>query len=142
MQIVNGTSYHDSTSSDVIRVLEEARMYRWRIRLYYGENGKCWNDEYNTIGYIGRSTGSKIPILLHNSRSIGGGAILDHKIVRIDVKADCMRYQDKSVCFDHFISTDIGTVYNETTGTLYARCKNADYGKRLADFMNGKRWNK
>ena len=143
MQIVNGTSYHDTTSSEVIKILDEARLYRWRIRLYYGGNGKCWNDEDGTIGYIGRSTGnSKIPILVYNSRSMGGGAISDDKIVRIDTSANCIRYLDKSICFDHFISTDIGTVYNETTDTLYARCKNADSGKKLADFMNGKRWTK
>lgn len=146
-KIVGGTAYHIDTSIRVIEILEKMRYSGIRIRIWYGKNGRCWNDEFGTIGTVGRSTGQyKIPILLKNSRSIGGAAILDDCIVRIDVNYGRGKivsiYTDDSIKFDRFISTDLGNVYNETKDKLYARCKNGDSGKRLADFMNGKRWSK
>jgi hypothetical protein len=81
--------------------------------------------------------------LIKNKRSTGGGSILTDRIVRIDIKYNYKTiYKRDGVKFDKFVSTDIGTVYNETRDELYARCKNADAGKRLADFMNGDRWAK
>ena len=147
MKIVNGTSYKDITNGKIIDWLETSRTRAQRIRLFYGLQGEPWNDENDTIGNVGRSTGkNKIPLLIKSSRSMGGGAILDDCIYRIDAKDGKGKivtvYQSDDIKADNFIATDIGTVYNETTDTLYARCKNADSGKRLADFMNGKRWSK
>jgi hypothetical protein len=146
-QVCNGTFYHRDTKKEVIQWLETSREREQRIRIFYGSNGKAWNEEFDIIGHVGRSTGEvKIPLLIKNIRSIGGGTILDHCIVRIDTKGNNGKiitvYLDNTVKFDHFISTDIGTVYNESKDELYARCKNSDSGKRLADFMNGKRWSK
>ena len=73
----NGTSYHHQTPEEIIDILEKAIKERFRIRIYYGENGKSWNEGHGTIGYIGRSTGkNKIPLLVYNSRSLGGGGIV------------------------------------------------------------------
>jgi len=142
-KVENGTSYHSDTPEEVIRILENSRNNGTRIRIFYGDNEKCWNEEYGMIGRIGRSTGNvKIPLLIQNSRSMGGGAVLDNCIVRIDISPYVTAYQKKGVSFDRFVSTDIGTVYNETKDEIYARCKNAAAGKRLAEFMNGKRWAK
>ena len=45
-----------------------------------------WLEEDDVTGTIGRSTGrQKIPLLIKNSRSLGGGGILCHCIIRIDV---------------------------------------------------------
>lgn len=145
-KVVNGTSYDLRTSYEVINLLECYRSNRQRIRVFYGSGGRCWNEENDTIGTIGRSTGTcKIPLLIKNSRSYGGESILDYRIVRIDVKENGKIktvYVDKNTKFDHFVSTDIGSVYNETKDELYAKCKNGDSGKRLAAFMNGERWSK
>lgn len=146
-RIEGDTAYHIDTPIPVIEILEKARQNRTRIRIWYGKDGQCWNDEFDTIGTVGRSTGQyKIPLLIKNSRSIGGAAILDDCIIRVDVNYGrgniVTVYTDDSIKFDKFISTDLGNVYNETTDKLYARCKNGDSGKRLADFMNGKRWSK
>ena len=87
-QVVNGTAYHVETCQEVIDQLERAMRNKSRIRVFYGdsETGKDWLEENDTIGTVGRSTGSiKIPLLLKNSSSYGGGAILDHCIVRITV---------------------------------------------------------
>jgi hypothetical protein len=43
-------------------------------------------EENDVTGTLGRSTGTnKVPLLLHNSRSMGGGALMDHRIVRLIV---------------------------------------------------------
>lgn len=146
-KVVDGTSYKQNTPLMVIGLLETSRKLKQRIRIFYGEDGRCWNEEYETIGVVGRSTGTiKIPLLIKNKSSIGGGAIIDDCIVRIDTKDSkgviTTVYKNDSVKFDHFVSTDLGNVYNETKDILYARCKNGDSGKRLAAFMNGERWSK
>lgn len=85
-KIVNGTAYHINTPDTIINIMEKARENRTRLRFHWGnvETGEDWGDIYDVTGYIGRSTGSiKIPLLVHNSRSMGGGAILDHCIVKI-----------------------------------------------------------
>lgn len=89
MKLFNGTTYHDETADDVIRALESARQHHTRLHVSLGdtagpEAGKDWLEEFETHGYVGRSMGQvKVPLLVANRRSTGGGAILDHRIVRI-----------------------------------------------------------
>lgn len=89
IKMCNGTTYNYRTANEVVKVLEHARLNNERIHVSYGytdENdvGLDWLEEYGVVGYVSRSCGpTKVPILVHNSRSLGGGAILDHRIVRI-----------------------------------------------------------
>ena len=88
--IVNGTSYHVETPAAVIEVLERARQNRTRIHVSYGDaaTGKDWLEEFDIAGYVGRSMGPvKVALLVANRKSTGGGAILDHCIVRIRLSA-------------------------------------------------------
>lgn len=81
----DGTFYHVATDPGLVRVLEACRHAGTRLRLTYGdpETGRLWGDADE--GRLGRSMGPiRVPILLNNSRSSGGGAILDHCIVRVD----------------------------------------------------------
>lgn len=85
-KVVNGTSYHEETPDKLVEILERLRAGKTRIVLDYGDTktGKSWGDIYDITGHLSRSTGSiKIPILIHNKRSIGGGSILDHCIIKI-----------------------------------------------------------
>ena len=88
-KIVNGTSYDIRTPDEVIRVLENARLNRTRLHISLGHTdgsnaGLDWLEEFESHGYIGRSMGPiKVPLLVANRRSLGGGALLDHCIVRI-----------------------------------------------------------
>lgn len=87
-KVVNGTSYHLETPDDVVQVLEDAKKNRTRVRIFYGDTktGLDWMEENDVIGTIGRSCGTtKIPLLIKNSNSIGGGAILTNCIVRITI---------------------------------------------------------
>lgn len=95
-KIVNGTAYNINTSDEVIKVLESARTDKKRIRIFYGDTntGRDWMEIDDTIGTVGRSTGiNKIPLLIKNSRSMGGGAILDHCIVKITIDKEIV-YQN------------------------------------------------
>ena len=80
-----GTFYHRETPDEVITVLERARADRLRLRLWYGDvkTGRAWGERES--GRLGRSGGPvKVPIMLNNRRSHGGGAILDHCIVKVE----------------------------------------------------------
>lgn len=95
-QIVNGTAYNESTNNKIVSILEQARQTGQKLKVYYGDvlTGKDWNEEHDTIGTIGRSTGNiKIPLLITSSRSIGGGGLLDDCIVKI------VDFKTKSVLF-------------------------------------------
>lgn len=92
-KLANGTSYDERTPDDVIRVLENARLNRTRLHVSLGETdgpqaGRDWMEENSVYGFIGRSTGNiKIPLLIHNRRSLGGFGLLDHCVVRIRTAA-------------------------------------------------------
>lgn len=80
------THFHPDTPEIVRRVLEAARTRGTRIRVHYGsmKTGRDWMDEYDVAGKVGRSMGpQKVPIFIHNSRSMGGPAILTSCIVRV-----------------------------------------------------------
>lgn len=85
----SGTSYDARTPDAVVAILEQARQNRTRLHVSLGDTegpqaGRDWLEEFETHGYIGRSMGPvKVPLLVANRRSLGGGAILDHCIVRI-----------------------------------------------------------
>lgn len=96
-KVINGTSYHAETSDKVISILEHCRVNKLRIIVDYGdiETGKSWGETCDIAGYIGRSTGlNKIPLLIYNSRSMGGGGILDNCIIKITTsKGKAVLYQ-------------------------------------------------
>lgn len=88
-KIVNGTSYNVRTPNEAVAILEIARQNRTRLHVSLGETegteaGKDWLEENDVYGFVGRSTGDiKIPLIVHNRRSLGGPGLLDHCIVRI-----------------------------------------------------------
>lgn len=86
MPEVNGTTYHDETSEQVMQTLEDARERGIRVRVHYGDvtTGRDWMDLYDVEGTLSRSTGpTRIPILVANRRSTGGPGVLSHCIVRV-----------------------------------------------------------
>ena len=85
-QTKNGTSYDQRVPKEMVELLEDIRINKIRVRFHWGEaaTGEDWGDCYDVEGTLGRSTGtSKVPLLINNSRSLGGGAILGHCIVKI-----------------------------------------------------------
>lgn len=102
-KVYNGTSYHEETSIKIVNILETARFtprHRSgaRIVVDYGDvvTGQSWGEVYDVTGYVERSTGMyKVPLLIHNNRSIGGSAISDHCIVKISLS------KGKRVLYQH-----------------------------------------
>jgi hypothetical protein len=77
-KVVNGTFYDPETPDEVCQVLEQARERRKRLAIAYQA------ESAPEFGYVGRSTGPvKAPLLIHNSRSMGGGVICTRIIVEI-----------------------------------------------------------
>ena len=85
-KIINGTSYHIDTPSDLCDILEECRVKKVRIKVNYGDptTGQDWLEEHDIRGYVGRSTGQiQMPLLVYNKRARGGGALLDDQILKV-----------------------------------------------------------
>lgn len=133
--IVNDTVYSDETPIALIEVLENVRKNRTRIHVSYGDQqtGKDWLEEFQTYGYVGRSGGnSKIPLLIHNKRSFGGGALMDAIIVRIRVS------NGKTILYQHpnyhtpkiqlYITDDYCWIYAD--GKNQARFRNVTQARR------------
>ena len=101
----------------------------------------------DVIGTIWRSTGAKqIPLLIKNSRSTGGGSILDHCILKIvDVKSKRVLYQHEKYITPKF---EIGFLaitgqYSVTTdGKVQANFKTEKQAQNYIDFMLCKRMSK
>lgn len=158
--VVNGTFYDSRTPYEVIEVLESSRKSGARVRLFHGdtETGKDWLEEHYVTGRISRSMGPhKVPILLNNRRSIAGGAILDHCIVRILVngveKYRHPKYQEPEFAIiptpdSASITVAEHRVYRNLPWTVtvnglgHAAFKTKDAADRWVDFMKGKRLSK
>lgn len=124
-----------------------------RVRIWYGdtETGRSWNEEHEVTGTIGRSCGNiKIPLLLKNSRSYGGGALLDDCIVRIDdIHQKRTLYKHESFHVEKLeVEIDSGSEYpyrvmqHKDSGEVQnvANFKDNNTAFRWIDFMNGDRY--
>lgn len=130
-KLINGTSYHTETPQPVINVLENAKANKTRLRIYFGDisTGKCWNEQHDIFGYIGRSTGSvKIPLLIPKKNSYGGGGLSDNCIIKIkESKGKNVLYQAanfKQSVFEIKASTETGYSHSlYIDGELYSNHK-------------------
>ncbi len=148
---VNGISYRYETDDKVIFALEHARQSNKRIRVYLGntETGQSWHEVNDIMGYVGNSTGSiKIPLLIHNSNSTGGGAILDNCIVKIvETKTNKTLYEHNNFRigkFDLYINNnelkEQGYLYGVSIdGRCYANFKDRNKALKWIEFMKGNR---
>lgn len=87
---IDGSFFHIETPEKLCHVLNHARDNNTRIVVDYGDvkTGKSWGEQYGISGYVGRSNGTiKVPLLVHNSRSHGGGEMLDHCILTVKTSA-------------------------------------------------------
>ena len=145
-KIRNETSYHADTPDIVAEIIDNARIAGQKIRLWYGSGGHTWPEEYDTVGYIGRSTGPiKVPLLLSRKTSIDGSTIIDHCICRIDVKNEKNQiitiYRDPKIMQYHYQVRGRGLeVWNIERNERYAICDTPQQAQRLTAFLNGNRW--
>lgn len=145
--------FHERTPQAVRNILEAARSSGGRLRVFYGDTGtgRDWGEENDVTGYIGRSTGpQRVPLMLANSRSHGGSAILDHCIVRIvrdgrDVYKHPRYNQPDYVIYSVSDGTMRAKGYQVQVvadGDVVARFKSIVSARRWQLFMLGKRMTK
>lgn len=121
-----------------------------RVRIYYGDtvSGRDWNEEWMNFGYICRSTGTeKIPILVCNSRSIGGPAVLTNCIVKLAYASggQVVWAHPKYFCNPHMIQPSAEPGYAEEVirdNEVVARFSKPGQAAMWVDFMEGRRNNK
>ena len=135
------------TNSGIVVLLKKLTESKQRIRIVYGNTttGKDWLQEYDVIGSIGKSTGTnQIPLLLSNSRSSGGGAILEDCILKIvDVKSKKVLYQhDKYLAPKFDIVPSIVRYSVAVDGNVQANFKTIKQAQNYMDFMLCKRMSK
>lgn len=138
-KLINGLNFNEQTPDKVCRILTSAAETRTRLKLTYGDTntGRSWNEEHDTTGRIGVSTGTvKIPLLIHNKRSTGGGAILDQCIIKIiDMNTKKILYKNENYQEQTFeiVPSDMEQYkYNVLiNGNLYSRHKSEKSAKIL-----------
>jgi hypothetical protein len=91
--------YKEDTPNELCNVIDSLFNKRERVVIDYGNTAtkESWNEVHDIKGRIGRSTGVvKIPLLVYNSRSYGGGALSDNSILSIkSTKGGDLIYQVK-----------------------------------------------
>jgi len=145
-------TFHSETNDKVKECIEHCYNSNLRVRIWYGDidTGLSWLDEYDVMGTIGRSTGQqKIPLLIKNSRSNGGGGILCHCIIRIDVISSKLTiykhplFNVPSLGVYPNLDKDTKTKYPFIVlkyGTIQARFKSEKQATNYIDFMLGNRY--
>jgi len=136
-------AYHKGTKQEIVNILERARENRDRIKIFLGDTktGRNWNEEHDTTGYIGLSRGYKarFPILVNNTRSMGGSSLMDHCIVKIKI-GGYVKYQHpnfKESVFELVTSDLTGYSHNvNIDGQLYSRHKTKRSAKMLISKMS------
>jgi len=144
--VSSGACYYPETPDEVIEVMERLWHRDTRIQIFYGnrETGADWNEEHDTIGRIGRSTGTfKIPLLIHNTRSLGGGSILTHCILKIiDTKTKEIYYQASNYQAPQIdiVPSDLPEYTHNLVinGSVHSRHKSEKQAKRLMNKLLGK----
>ena len=136
-------SFNKKTPKAVKTALLRAKESGKRVRIWYGnaKTGKAWLEEYGVEGYVGNSTGPlKVAILCYNSRSTGGGAILDHCIVRIRFTRGGTLY-----CHPKFSMPELSIVKSDlpeyavrvlVDGSTHARFKNESQARHWVNRMS------
>lgn len=147
---MGGTFFHPYTPESVARAIEQARTRDMRVRLWLGSThtGRAWAESHDICGRIGRSMGPvKVPLLLHNARSRGGPALLDHCIVAVQ-NTKTREWLHRHPTFDpglfRLADGDPFTVVWHppgitSAGEVRSRHKTAGAAARMAAFMRGER---
>ena len=142
--------FHKDTIEKVQRAVSHAYATDQRIRVWYGDTttGKAWPEENDVTGTIGRSTGPQhAPLLVNNKRSMGGPALLDHCIVRIDTTSGRTLYQHPTFSAGIWLARDCKDCEGYAIEVLHngepnARFETQSAADRYIEFMLGNRYAK
>lgn len=145
----NETEVYTQVDNCLMATLSECYRQKRRVRLWYGDrkSGESYFEDFETTGRIGRSCGDfKIPLVIANSRSWGGGALLVGSLIRVDdIKArktlwKVPNYYDKLELF-HVKGNKLPWQVCGRSTTL-ACFETEEKAKRWIDFQQGRRYNR
>lgn len=144
------TFYFDQDTPEKVQALLEDCLHRsdQRVRLFFGDptTGRDWMEEWQVTGTIGRSTGPMhVALLIHNSRSMGGPAILTGNIIRMMINGvEVYRHPHYNLPeLTMQPSTEPGYRIDVfAAGELHARFKTLPAAIRWIEFMKGERMTK
>lgn len=143
--------YFDARTPEAVRdTIARLRGTGERVRVFYGDTktGEAWPEEWDILGTIGASMGPcKIPLLIRNARSMGGGALLSASIVAI------YSTQSRRAIYHHAAFSPgvwetcapVSPGYIEAVshnGKLHAQLKKPGAAARYIAFMRGERFAK
>lgn len=144
----SGIYFAEGTPESVKRAIASLRGSDTRVRLFLGDlaTGVTWSEENDVTGRISASMGPcRVPLLIHNARSTGGGAILSDRVLGILAKGGRWIYRADNfnngtwtaevVNETHGNRQYLGAVYRD--GALYGRTGSLASAKRLRAFMAG-----
>lgn len=149
--IVDGTAFDNYTPAVVYNLLNTLMKTGTIVRIFYGDpaTGICWNEEYDVIGRIGRSTGTnKIPLIVP-PRKNGGPALLDDRILRIQTtqRPFGVLYQHPKFVMPEFTISEslkggycFGVCSNGSE--VIARFESLEKAEKWVAFMRGERMTK
>jgi hypothetical protein len=134
-------SFNEKTPTEIRNILTALNYSRRRVRIWYGDTvtGRAWNEEHDIRGTIGSSTGEqKIPLIIATTRSMGGPALLDHCIIRIDdVNQRQTLYKHSNF---HVNLRRYGHEVLDESGNCVARFNHPMKADHYVQFMKGDRY--
>ena len=139
-KVVDGVSFYEGTNENVINILLDAMKHKDRIRIFFGdaESGADWCETYDTMGTIGTSCGmTKVPLLIHSIRSMGGEAISTDSIVKITRNKKVI-YQHTNYNCDIQFNGDYIVDSNDKE-IMHFWSKDENKRKRFFEFLKGER---
>lgn len=144
--------FHKGTLPEVAQIIHAAYCQRnlpeGRLRVWLGDTktGRAWQEEFDVMGTVGRSTGAwKVPLLIVCQGASGGDAVMTQHVVRID------RISDGRTLYKHpAFHTGLEQAYVNTDNVVClpggaphaGGFKSRAAAQRWIDFMNGKRYAK
>lgn len=156
--------YNSQSDLRVVGIIEQNIHSDRRFRIFYGDTdrpdfeqvhnrkpdpGLDWGEENGVTGTIGRSTGrTPIPLLIHNSRSMGGGGIMTDCIIRILIDGrEVYRHPNYHSEYDYATvqPSELAPQYSHAVVTgqgEVARFHSEKSAKNYLAFMQGKRMSK
>lgn len=144
-EIYGKMHFMENTPFEVKAILNQYLHTDKRLRIFLGDEKEYWLEEYDVIGYIGRSSGEiKIPLLIRNSKSNGGGSISTNCIKQITLNKKII-YKDPSFKIKEFkIKKSPYADKGYTHGVFYngknvSNFKSLEKAERYIAFMKGER---
>ena len=142
---MNNLYFNKKTVKKVRDTLTRLKVSGERVRIFYGDakTGEAWPEENDVIGTIGASCGEKsVPLLVNNSRSMGGCAVLDHCIVAIKYTTGAYLYKHELFTVGEWAIGNDGRFFVSHNGTPHSAFDTEKQARNYISFMKGERGRK